>query len=163
MNGCRALLLLLALGLVGCANLPSRDGPPAPVVESRGSTGSDLPPAPVVGPPAPPPPIQRSPLPVEPPLSLPSSSPAAGLLAEVEEAMASGDLERAGAVCERALRIAPREGLLWLRMAEIRLRQQRLEEALGFAQRAESLAGGNMQLARESRRMQERIRQQMDS
>lgn len=159
MNSSCALLLLLVLSLVGCANLPTRDGPPAPVVDSRGSTGSELP---DVGPPVPPP-LQRSPLPAEPPLSLPSSSPAAGLLAEVEEAMASGDLERAGAVCERALRIAPREGLLWLRMAEIRLRQQRLEEALGFAQRAESLAGGNMQLSRESRRMQERIRQQIDS
>ena len=77
--------------------------------------------------------------------------------------MAAGDLERAAAVCERALRIAPREGLLWLRMADIRLRQERLDEALGFAQRAASLAAGDARLLRESRRMQERIQSASDS
>lgn len=158
-------LLLASLGLASCASLPGREGPPAPVVEAGRQTGSG---AEATGvPPVAAPrsaPLQRSPLPdAEPPLGLPASSPAAGLLADVDAAMAAGDLERAAAVCERALRIAPREGVLWLRMAEIRLRQERLDEAQGFAQRAESLAAGDARLLRESRRMLDRIRQQGDS
>lgn len=166
MKHCLPALLLLMLALGGCASLPGRDGPPAPVVEAGRQTGSGVestgvtPPASIPGRA----PLQRSPLPpAEPPLGLPAASPAAGLLAEVDEAMATGDLDRAAALCERALRIAPREGVLWLRMAEIRLRQVRLDEALGFAQRAESLAGGDARLLRASRGMQERIRQQAGS
>lgn len=159
-------LLVAGLGLGGCASLPGREGPPAPVVEAGRQAGSGA----EVGsgpPPAPPlerAPLQRSPLPdAEPPLGLPASSPAAGLLAEVDSAMAAGNLERAAAVCERALRIAPREGVLWLRLADIRLRQDRRDEALGFAQRAESLAAGDARLLRESRSMQARIRRQDNS
>ncbi|HHX81911.1 MAG TPA: tetratricopeptide repeat protein [Pseudomonadaceae bacterium] len=69
--------------------------------------------------------------------------------------MEAGDLERAAALSERALRIAPREALLWYRLAEIRYRQQRYDEALGFAQRAQSLAGSNSGLQRDSVRLQE--------
>lgn len=158
-------LLLASLGLGSCASLPGRDGPPAPVVEAGRQTRSGVEATgipPVSAPRSAP--LQRSPLPdAEPVLGLPAASPAAGLLAEVDAAMATGDLERAAAVCERALRIAPREGVLWLRLSVIRFRQERFSEALGFAQRAESLAAGDARLLRESRLMQERIRQQGDS
>lgn len=152
------LLLLLLLLITGCANLPSREGPPAPVVEA----GSGLPvPPPVrspqtVGPPVPDDaPLQRSPLPESSGPDAPATTPTAALLREVDGALAAGDLDRAAALCERALRIAPREGLLWYRLAEIRYRQRRYDEALGFAQRAQSLAAGNTGLLDDSIRLQE--------
>jgi Flp pilus assembly protein TadD len=73
------------------------------------------------------------------------------LLASVDAAMAAGDLDRAAALCERALRIAPRDGQLWLKLGTIRQRQGRTADARGFAQRALSLAGGDAQLERQSR------------
>lgn len=155
----RLLALLLLLLTVGCANLPRRDGPPAPVVEIGSGASvpaSSRPQEAVVSPPPAEAPLQRRPL-SETTTSpeLPQGTPAASLLVEVDAAMAAGNLERAAALCERALRIAPREALLWYRLAEIRYRQQRYDEALGFAQRAESLAAGNARLLRDSIRLQE--------
>lgn len=88
---------------------------------------------PVLGPPAPPPPETPA-------------TPTSSLLAAVDAAMAAGELERAAALCERALRITPRDGNLWLKLATIRQRQGRLDEARGFAQRALSLAAGDARL-----------------
>lgn len=159
-----AVLLLLSI-VAGCANLPGRDGPPAPVVDAReapvpaSSRQPGQAPLPELGPQQPEPgptPLQRAPLPEagsQP--ELPVDTPAAALLDEVDAAMEVGDLERAAALSERALRIAPREAVLWHRLAEIRYRQQRYDEALGFAQRAESLAGSNARVLRDSQRLQE--------
>lgn len=94
-------------------------------------------------------PPNRTPAPVEtsnPPATgtnnLPSApaSPASILLASVAEAIAAGDLERAAALCERALRIAPRDGQLWYKLATIRFEQKRYTDAAGFARRALSFA-----------------------
>ena len=63
------------------------------------------------------------------------------LLQGVDSAIAQGDLERAAALCERALRINPRDALLWYRLASVRAQQNRRSEARGFAQRALSYAG----------------------
>ena len=160
-----AVLLLLSI-VTGCANLPSRDGPPAPVVDAGAAPvpassrqPGQTPPLPELRPQPPesgPAPLQRTPLPEtgsQP--ELPIDTPAAALLDDVDAAMEAGDLERAAALSERALRIAPREAVLWHRLAEIRYRQQRYDEALGFAQRAESLAGSNARVLRDSQRLQE--------
>ena len=86
------------------------------------------------------------------PLLLPrdSSGPAASLLASVDQAMAAGELERASALCERALRISPRDGYLWYRLANIHYQQQDYAEATGFARRALSYAGSNQDLVKAS-------------
>jgi len=68
------------------------------------------------------------------------STPEAALLMEVDAALAAGDLERAAAVAERAVRIAPRDANLWYRLANIRARQGRTDEAAGIARRAQSFA-----------------------
>lgn len=79
----------------------------------------------------------------------PPGTPASTLLASVDQAIADGDLERAAAVSERALRISPRDGYLWYRLASIRYQQQRYGEAEGFARRALSFAGNDGDLSRE--------------
>lgn len=79
----------------------------------------------------------------------PAGTPASTLLASVDQAIADGDLERAAAVSERALRISPRDAYLWYRLASIRYQQQRYGEAEGFARRALSFAGNDGDLSRE--------------
>lgn len=95
-----------------------------------------------------PPPGQSSDTPPPLPLLTPrdSSGPAASLLASVDQALAAGELERASALCERALRISPRDGYLWYRLANIHYRQQNYSEAVGFARRALSYAGSDREL-----------------
>lgn len=82
------------------------------------------------------------------PLLMPreSSGPASSLLTSVDQALAAGELERASALCERALRISPRDGYLWYRLANIHYRQQNYSEAIGFARRALSFAGSDRDL-----------------
>lgn len=70
-----------------------------------------------------------------------AGSPATALLASVDTALAAGELERAAALAERALRISPRDGYLWYKLASIRYQQERYSDAAGFAQRALSFAG----------------------
>jgi hypothetical protein len=79
----------------------------------------------------------------------PPGTPASTLLASVDQAIADGDLERAAAVSERALRISPRDAYLWYRLASIRYQQQRYGEAEGFARRALSFAGNDGELSRD--------------
>jgi Flp pilus assembly protein TadD len=67
--------------------------------------------------------------------------------------MAAGQLEQAAALCERALRISPRDGHLWYRLATIRYQQERFSDAAGLARRAMSFAGPDAKLAEDSRRL----------
>lgn len=78
-----------------------------------------------------------------------AGTPASALLASVDAAIAEGELERAAALAERALRISPRDAYLWYRLADIRYQQQRYSDAAGFAQRALSFAGSDRELTRE--------------
>jgi len=159
-------VLLLAMSLLflgGCANIGERKLPPAPV-EEVGS--SPEPPLIEVGPPVlsedEQDRLRREPLPPPPPPALPPEPPAptasSTLLAEVDQAIAANELDRAAALCERALRISPRDGLLWYKLATIRYLQGRHADARGFVQRSLSLAGSNAQLVRDGNSLLERIR-----
>lgn len=68
------------------------------------------------------------------------------LLAGVDAAIADGDLERAAALCERALRISPRDALFWYRLAAVRVQQGKSSEAEGIARRALSYSGDDAEL-----------------
>ena len=108
----------------------------------------DLPPRTVApGIPAP----QPAPAPAPAPMPMPGmpATPEAALLMEVDAALAAGDMERAAAVAERAVRIAPRDANLWYRLASIRARQGRTDEAAGIARRALSFAAPDTPVARE--------------
>lgn len=141
--------------ITGCATYSTGRGIPAPI-ESRDSTGAieqqqantsreELPGnAPIQRnefPPTQNPPA-RSPVIVTPAPAAPASA-ASTLLAGVDAAIAEGDLERAAALSERALRINPRDALFWYRLASVRAQQGRASEAEGFARRALSYSSGD--------------------
>lgn len=150
--------------LSGCATYSSGRGIPAPI-ESRSPTSTVSPAQPNNGsietinsepiqrrelpqdetPPA------RSPEVVSPAPTTPEAPPSAAstLLAGVDAAIAAGDLERAAALSERALRINPRDAMFWFRLASVRAQQGRPNEAEGFARRALSYSSGDAVLTRQ--------------
>lgn len=152
----QTILTLMILGLLNACASPGRT--PAPV-ETRDIPAETQPS--VVGPPLPPeqpgPAVvpDEEPLPsIPPPPPRPSAS--STLLASVDSAIASGNLEQAAALAERAIRISPRDGRLWLRLGSIRFEQERFAEAAGFARRALSFAGADPALGRASTSLLER-------
>lgn len=68
------------------------------------------------------------------------------LLGQARQAAREGQLFTAESQLERALRIEPRNPVLWHYMAKLRLHQDRLAEAAGLAARSNSLAGKNNRL-----------------
>jgi tetratricopeptide (TPR) repeat protein len=117
--------------------------PAPPSVSEPGAARTPAPPEP-----APEPAPERSPQP---------TTPASTLLASVDEAVAAGDLERAAALSERALRITPRDGTLWYRLASIRFQQRQYSDAEGFARRALSFAGSDRALTEQINQLLARI------
>lgn len=85
------------------------------------------------------------------------ATPASTLLVSVDQAIAAGDLERAAALSERALRISPRDAYLWYRLASIRFEQRQYSEAEGFARRALSFAGNDRSLTQQINQLLSRI------
>lgn len=145
------VLLILTLGLLTACSGNMGRGIPAPV-ETRGQvirapTPEPVQP-PVVGRVIEPiigretPPVEVIP-PSEPVRPSTPATPVATLMASVDTAVAAGELEQAAALCERALRISPRDGYVWYRLASIRFQQQRYSDADGFARRALGFAGGD--------------------
>ena len=144
----RAVLLVLSLGLASCALTPlsapvpvedreARPAPP-PVPEPSGRT-----PAPPSESAAVPEPL---PLPASPTApdrtggATPARPPAVvALLDRVDSAAATDNPAQAAAELERALRISPRDGDLWLRLGHVRLRQRQWQQAEAMAQKCVSL------------------------
>lgn len=167
----RACVLLSLSLLTACATYTGR-GIPAPV-EDRGSNGAIVTPAPSAtgsttrpagsgGAVRPASPIDEAPVtrtpatvipaPAEPAAPITPQAPATAsstLMAGVDAAIAEGDLERAAALCERALRITPRDAHLWFRLASVRAQQGRTNEAEGFARRALSFSSNDPALTRQ--------------
>jgi len=115
-----AVRLMLLCGLLtGCSGLPFRRDEPRPprTAASR-----------------PPPPGSAA---MKPPTD---TSATAALVAEAELAAAQGDLERASAILERAIRVEPTDPLPWNRLAELRLHQDRWQLAEQLATRSNRLA-----------------------
>jgi hypothetical protein len=142
----RALVLVSITLLGACSSLREAGTESVPVETLEPPPGTPA----IVGPPVPAAaPITVVPLPapaapaVPPP---PPVTPATTLLASVDAAIAAGELERAAALCERALRITPRDGQLWYKLASIRFQQQRYADAAGFARRALSFAAADQAL-----------------
>jgi hypothetical protein len=141
------LALLGALLVGGCTTVSTITPPPvqptpAPVVVAPVAEPE---PTPVVEPVAPQLPLPPAPVVEVAPTPAPAT-PASTLLASVDAALAANDLARASALCERALRISPRDALLWYRLADIHLRQQRWQEAVANAQRGLLYVGSNASL-----------------
>jgi tetratricopeptide (TPR) repeat protein len=135
----RGGLLLSALWLLqACAPnvyYPSRgERMPPPVVE-QGAQGAVVQPAPY------PPSGVVQPQPIPAPRA---QAPAVvALLGTAERQANSGDLESAAASLERAIRIDPRNPVLWYHLATVRLAQGDAQAAEQLAAKSTSLAPGN--------------------
>lgn len=67
--------------------------------------------------------------------------------------IANGKLDAAVAPLERALRIEPRNPLLWQELARLRLQQGQYQQAEGMATRSNSWAGDNKTVRAENWRI----------
>ena len=78
----------------------------------------------------------------------PKASPPAvlALQGQADSQRRGGELDSAVVTLERAIRIQPRNALLWHKMAEIRLQQHKPRLALDLAKKSDSLASGNREL-----------------
>lgn len=72
-----------------------------------------------------------------------TSKAALQLLAQARQAARSGELDVAEARLERALRIEPRNAVLWHYMAKLRLHQGQYSQAAGLAAKSNSLDRGD--------------------
>lgn len=68
------------------------------------------------------------------------------LLAKARAAAQQGELTRSESFLERALRIEPRNAVLWNYMAKLRLHQGRLKQAAGLAAKSNTLDSSNKTL-----------------
>ena len=77
-------------------------------------------------------------------LSTPQANPAVlALLNNADAQEQAGQFEQAAAALERALRLEPRNAMLWHRLARLRLSQGQWQTAVDLAAKSNSLAGGN--------------------
>lgn len=68
------------------------------------------------------------------------------LLNQAESQSAAGRMDEAGANLERALRIEPRNPVLWHELARVRLEQGQYRQAENMAAKSNMLAGANRDL-----------------
>lgn len=86
--------------------------------------------------------------PAEPPaVTVPSDNSAVvALLRKSESQSSAGQLDAASASLERALRIEPRNPVLWQKLARVRLEQKDYPQAENLAAKSNSLAGKDRRL-----------------
>jgi tetratricopeptide (TPR) repeat protein len=75
------------------------------------------------------------------------------LLNKAHAQAAAGRMDAAGADLERALRIEPRNSVLWQELAQVRLNQGQYRQAENLAAKSNALAGGNRDLQAENWRI----------
>jgi hypothetical protein len=85
------------------------------------------------------------------PAPAPRNSAVVALQAQAEREQAQGNAAQAASTLERAVRIDPDDGALWLALARLRLDQGQRDLAAELARRAESLAAPGSTLHRQAR------------
>ncbi|MBP6700405.1 MAG: tetratricopeptide repeat protein [Halioglobus sp.] len=132
----RCMVLGLALALAGCSTVGTAPTPAPPAVPH--------PPAP-----APPRPVTAPPVPVpQPPARPPRPSTSSAwqpLVEKAQQATASGDYEEALALLERAQRIDPESGEIYLQLARTQRAKGDAPQARATAERGMLFCVGNNQ------------------
>lgn len=72
------------------------------------------------------------------------------LVARAEDSSAAGEHDRAVAYLERALRIVPRNAIIWQNLAVVRYRQGQYAQAESLALKSIALAGNDAELKRQN-------------
>lgn len=80
------------------------------------------------------------------------------LLAKADTQEQVKQWERAAAYLERALRIEPRNGYLWHRLARVRLQQGQYGQAGNLIQKSNALAGNDPELKLKNQQLLEQLR-----
>jgi tetratricopeptide (TPR) repeat protein len=93
-------------------------------------------------------PVEPAPISEQAPASQASSKTVLALLQTAEGQERAGNKAGAAATLERALRIQPRNAVLWYRLANVRYQQGQYSRAGSLAGKSNSLAGGNSSLRR---------------
>ncbi|MDH3692995.1 MAG: tetratricopeptide repeat protein [Gammaproteobacteria bacterium] len=75
------------------------------------------------------------------------------LLSDAERETGAGDLDRAAAALERALRIDPGDAMAWHQLAKLRLQQGAINEAISLANKSTQLANDTPALQRANWRL----------
>jgi len=88
------------------------------------------------------------------------SGPAGVLMAQADQYAADGDNGQAIALLERAVRIDPRNGHAWLRLARLHFELGDKNKAEQFARRAMQFAGADQMLKRECRLLLDKLSRQ---
>jgi Tfp pilus assembly protein PilF len=131
------LSLVLSLTLVACASAPTTTQPAEPASGTSPPTATETPAA-----------------------DAPEPSVTLALRNESQRAAQSGDLAKAAALLERAIRIEPTNGELWLDLAEIRLDEGDADAAEQLARKAISFAKGRYQLEQKAYSLIDRARRE---
>jgi tetratricopeptide (TPR) repeat protein len=82
--------------------------------------------------------------------AVPGRSAVLALLDSADQEKQVGQMDHAAATLERALRLEPKNALLWSRLAEIRLLEKNWQQAYVLANKSNSLAQGNRSLRRQN-------------
>lgn len=137
------LLMIMLMILTGCSAMGSRTLP-APVEEPGQVVDKS------VAVPSPPPAttIERAPKPYS--LPPPSGSALNKLRLAALSQQRAGKYGRAAATLERAIRISPRDAMLWHQLASVRLEQQKWRLAINMAAKSNALAADKPPLQRKN-------------
>ena len=140
LNGCsrvRTIGLLLAASLIsGCAST-GQQGPVIVEDNSRKAPPAASKPAVVKAV------VKETPKIIPKPVTQSQNGATQTLLARANEALASQQPETAIMLLERAVRIEPREALLWIRLSRAHLAQGEMRAAFQHARKAIALAGND--------------------
>jgi len=80
----------------------------------------------------------------------PKETAAGSLLADANRAIEAGQFNKAEVTLERALRVEPRNPVLWHEMARVKYGKKQYGQAIQFCLKANSLAGRNNSLIRQN-------------
>ncbi len=143
------VVALVLVAFAGCASPPFQTEPPPAPTTPPSSTGRG-PSIPTVPPPgAETEPVIEAPPPTQLPRERPkvaaaTLSPASrALVAQAQTQRKKGDLPGATVSLERALRIEPRNPLLWIEMGRLRMDQRNFPQAEAMGRKALSMAIGD--------------------
>jgi hypothetical protein len=144
----RSIVVALVLAVAaGCAAPPFKSGPPAPTAPSPSGRGPTLPTVPPPG--STTEPVIEAPAPAQLPRERPKVAPATlspaskALVSQAQAQRKRGDLPGATVSLERALRIEPRNPLLWVEMGRLRMDQRNYPQAEAMGRKALSMAIGD--------------------
>lgn len=139
--------------LTACGRIATESPKPQRVVKPKSAVPTET----NSGVPSQPPPIEPTEPTVSPPPKKseprPSSPAVAALTEEAEAAGKAGEWDLAAATLERAIRIQPRDPMLWHRLAEARLQQGQFQVAEDLAKKSNVFAGGDPEMARRNWRL----------